>query len=50
LILSVNGKSVADAEEYDDRLRSIPADEAIDLVIRRGRTIVSLRLDAEKSP
>jgi S1-C subfamily serine protease len=50
VILSVNGKSVSDGTEYDERLRGLDADEAIDLVIRRGRTIVSVRLEPEKTP
>ncbi len=50
LILSVNGRSVSDASEYDERLKSLTAGEPIDLVIRRGRTIVSVRLEPEKTP
>jgi serine protease Do len=50
LILSVNGKSVSDAEEYDERLRSLEAGQAVDLVVRRGRAIVSVRIEPEKSP
>jgi S1-C subfamily serine protease len=48
LILSVNGKNVANPEEYDERLRSLAASEGIDLVIRRGRNVVTIRLEPEK--
>jgi serine protease Do len=50
LILSVNGKSVGDATEYDERLRTLTSGEAVDLVIRRGRSVLSFRLEPEKSP
>lgn len=48
LILSLNGKNVANPEEYDERLRSVTAGEGIDLVIRRGRNVVTIRLEPEK--
>jgi len=48
LILSINGKNVSNPEEYDERLRSIAAGEGIDLVIRRGRNVVTIRLEPEK--
>lgn len=48
LILSLNGKNVANPEEYDERMRSIAAGEGIDLVIRRGRNVVTIRLEPEK--
>ncbi len=48
LILSINGKNVANPEEYDERLRSVTAGEGIDLVIRRGRNVVTIRLEPEK--
>jgi len=48
LILSINGKNIANPEEYDERLRSIGAGDGIDLVIRRGRNVVTIRLAAEK--
>jgi serine protease Do len=47
LILSVNGKSVGDVHEYDDRIKSLAPDEPVDLVIRRGRQIITLRIEAE---
>ena len=48
LILSLNGRNVANPEEYDERLRSITAGEGIDLVIRRERNVVTIRLEPEK--
>ena len=48
VILSVNGKNVSNPDEYDERLRAIASNEAIDLVIRRGRSIVTIRIEAEK--
>ncbi len=45
LILSVNGRSVPDIAAFDARMKVLAPDEAIDLVIRRGRTIVSVRID-----
>lgn len=50
VILSVNGANVADPEEYDKRLARLRPGEALDLVVRRGRTIVSIRIEAEKGP
>jgi len=50
LILTVNGKAIGDAEEYDDRLRALTPGEPVDVVIRRGRSIVSVRIEAEKNP
>ncbi len=50
LILSVNGRQVADVEEYAERLESVSSDEPIELVIRRDRTIHSIRIEAEKKP
>lgn len=47
LILSVNGKSVGDVHEYDDRVKSLAPNEPVDLVIRRGRQIITLRIEAE---
>ena len=50
LILAVNGRSVADVAAYDDRLRALGPDEAIDLVVRRGRAILTIHIkNVEKS-
>lgn len=48
VILSVNGTNVSDPEEYDKRLALILPGEALDLVVRRGRSIVPIRLEPEK--
>ncbi len=44
LILSVNGRSVPDVAAFDTYLARLMPNEPIDLVIRRGRTIVSVRI------
>lgn len=46
LILSVNGRIVADIDEYESRIGSLEADEPVDLVIRRGREILVVRIEA----
>ena len=48
LILSLNGKNVANAEEYDEQLRFVPRDRPLDLVVRRGRSIVAIHIEPEK--
>ena len=48
LILSLNGKSVANVEEYDEQLRLVGPSKPIDLVIRRGRSIVAIHIPPEK--
>ncbi len=48
LILSVNGKSVSDVAAFDTSLARLMPNEAIDLVIRRGRIIVSVRIENVK--
>jgi serine protease Do len=45
LILSVNGRQVPDAASFDARLEALAPQEPIHLVIRRGRAIVSVRID-----
>lgn len=47
LVMSVNGKAVADAEEYEARMKSLPRDTPVELVIRRDRRILTVRLDPE---
>jgi len=46
LILSVNGKTVGDVDEYNDRLKTLRSDEPVDLVLRRGRAILTVRIEA----
>lgn len=48
VILSVNGTNVSDPDEYDKRLALMRPGEALDLVVRRGRAIVPIRLEPEK--
>lgn len=55
LVLSVNGRNVATADEYYEEIRSIPPGEAINLVLRRGRRILTVQIgvpqdEAEKQP
>jgi S1-C subfamily serine protease len=48
VILSVNGTNVSDPDEYDKRLALMRPGEALDLVVRRGRAIVPIRLEPER--
>lgn len=48
LIMSVAGKAVADVDDYDNRIKSLPPTAAIELVIRRDRKILTVRLEPEK--
>ena len=45
LILSVNGRNVADVSAYENRVKYLLPDEPVDLVIRRGRAILTIRID-----
>ncbi len=45
LILSINNANVADVREFDDRWRNLTPSEPIDLVIRRERRIMNVRLE-----
>ncbi len=48
LILTLNGWNVADVAAYDDRLAGLASDEPIDLVVRRGRRILTIRIEPSK--
>ena len=48
LIMSVNGTNVTDVSQYNKRLETLPASEPIDLVIRRGRRIMTIRIEPPK--
>ena len=48
LVLSINNANVADVREFDDRWRMLEPSEPIDLVIRRERRILTVRLEPEK--
>lgn len=45
LILSINHSNVADVREFDERWRMLEAGEPIELVIRRERRIMNIRLE-----
>ena len=48
LILSINNRNVAGIDEYESRIRSLKPGEPIDLVIRRGRRIISVEIKPEE--
>ncbi len=45
LILSVNGRNVSDAASYDAGIKELAPGEPIDLVIRRNRNVLAIRVD-----
>lgn len=47
LILSINGRAIPDVDAYEQRMASLRPDEPIELVIRRDREILSIRIDPE---
>ncbi len=47
LILSVNGKSVADVSELDARIKDLSPGEPLDLVVRRDRRILTIRVETK---
>ena len=47
LILSVNGRSISNVKQYDQQLEALGPGEPLDLVIRRGRRILSIRIEPE---
>lgn len=48
LILSLNGRQVSDVADYNERLSTLTHEDPIDLVIRRGRRILTIRLEPEQ--
>jgi serine protease Do len=50
LILSVNGRSVPDIEDCERRLRMLDRGAAVDLVIRRGESIRTIRIETKGGP
>ncbi|MDO8630760.1 MAG: S1C family serine protease [Phycisphaerales bacterium] len=48
LILSINNANVGEVREFDERWRMLKAGESIDLVIRRGRRIMNVRIESER--
>ena len=47
LILSFNGTTVGDADDYDECAQALVRGQAVDLVIRRGRRIITIKVDPE---
>ena len=47
LILNMNGRAMPYANAYHDRLRALQPGDSIDLVIQRGKAIVSIHIDPE---
>ncbi len=48
LILSINSRPVANLKEYDRRLSALRPGEPIDLVVRRGRAIRTIRIETKE--
>ena len=47
LILSINGRTVSDVKQVDSEISFLAAGEPFDVVIRRGRRILSVRIEPE---
>lgn len=47
LILSVNGRTIADVADYDARVSSLAPDRPVELVLRRGREILTVIIEPE---
>ncbi len=47
LILSMNGRSIPDVADYKRRVKSLAPGESINLVLRRGNTIVAVSVKTE---
>ena len=45
LILSVDGHAVGDADEHNRRIGLVDPEEPIELIVRRGRRIVTIRIE-----
>ncbi len=48
LILNMNGRSIPDTATYHDRLRALQPGDSIDLVLQRGKAIVSVQIEPEE--
>jgi len=48
LILSVNGRTVPDLAAYKARMQLLAEDESVDLVIRRGRSVLAIHIEPEE--
>lgn len=49
LVLSVNGRNVSNADEYYQEIRRIPRDEAINIILRRDRRILTVQIGVPKN-
>ncbi len=47
LILSINAVNVSDVREFDERWSRLASGDPIDLVLRRGRRILTVRIETE---
>lgn len=47
LVLSLNGQPIADVEAYDARMKTLRPRQSVELVVRRGRAILTLNLEPE---
>ncbi|MFQ5463656.1 MAG: trypsin-like peptidase domain-containing protein [Phycisphaerae bacterium] len=47
LILTVNGRSITSVEDFQQQMRRISPDAGIDLVLRRKKRIITLRIEGE---
>ncbi len=47
LILAVNGRSVADVEQYEKALTQLAPGDVVELVLRRGEEVLQVRLEPE---
>ena len=45
LVLSVNGKTITSVEDFQQRLKGLPPDAVVNLVIRRGKEILTFRVE-----
>ncbi len=50
LILTVNGRSITSIEDFEKQMRRTSPDEEIDLVLRRKKRIVTVRIEVESKP
>lgn len=48
LILSINNRNVSSIDEYQKRMRSIRSSDPIDLVLRRGRHIITVVIESKE--
>ena len=50
LILSIGGRSVADADACRNRLETIRPGEPVELIVRRGQRIQTISIESEEAP